>query len=123
MEGAQGCARFRNFRQPNERQRTVSESPMDTYTGRGLMHSEDRRAYNIEARRIDWPYRVCDDCGCETRNECAQSNGGAAGWVDRNGWAQCGPCRSTENTPGWEIRTAKAGRSVKPFLPGEDMQN
>jgi len=92
-----------------------------TYTGRGLIHTDHRQAYNEEARRIGWPMRICDYCGCEARSRCVQSDGGAAGWYENDGTVSCGPCRNAEFVTPLEVKAAKRGRAVRPFRPGEDI--
>ncbi|MDX3414959.1 hypothetical protein PV661_11950 [Streptomyces sp. MD20-1-1] len=92
-----------------------------TYTGRGLVQPQDRRAYNDEAARIGWPMRVCEFCGLEATTQCRQRDGGAPGWYANGGTVSCGPCRSTEVPTGRSIREAKRGLSDTPFRPGQDI--
>lgn len=93
-----------------------------TYTGRGLLHTADQRAYNAEARRIGWPFRICEYCGLETRAQCRQRDGGAPGWFENQGPVSCGPCRAAEYVSNTEIRAAKRGRSGEPFGPRENIK-
>jgi hypothetical protein len=92
-----------------------------TYTGRGLIHDTDRRAYNQVAARIRWPMRVCEFCGLETTTRCPQSDGGTFGWFENTGTVSCGPCRNSEIEAGRSADEAKRGLSDEPFGPGEDI--